>query len=82
MTTSIKLFTTSGCHLCEQAASMVSYLLANNPQMAKKFQLKEVEIANDDELLEQYGVRIPVLLVENQELGWPFDFQELTDWLN
>jgi len=34
-----------------------------------------VEIADDDELLERYGVRIPVLqrLDTGAELDWPFD---------
>jgi hypothetical protein len=34
-----------------------------------------VDITGDDELLEKYGIRIPVLkrVDTGAELGWPFD---------
>ena len=37
--------------------------------------VRPVEIADDEELLERYGVRIPVLrrLDTGEELDWPFD---------
>ena len=36
---------------------------------------RSVEIADDEDLLERYGVRIPVLrrLDTGEELDWPFD---------
>ena len=45
-----------------------------------------VEIANDDQLFERYGLRIPVLAFDplgepSQELAWPFDEAELRQWL-
>lgn len=37
--------------------------------------LEEVDIAESDELIERYGIRIPVLKSPRhlEELGWPFD---------
>jgi hypothetical protein len=37
--------------------------------------LQEVDIADSDELLERYGVRIPVIefTETKEELPWPFD---------
>lgn len=65
------LYTTSGCHLCEQAES----LLRQQTGLA----LRTVEIADDAELLERYGVRIPVLqrMDTGDELAWPFDAKEV-----
>ena len=61
------LYTTSGCHLCEQAESLI--------QRQGSITFKAVEIADDAQLLERYGVRIPVLrrLETGEELDWPFD---------
>ena len=42
-----------------------------------------VDIAIDEQLFEQYGIRIPVVKVGGQELdlGWPFDEAELDRYL-
>ncbi len=60
------LYTTSGCHLCEQAEALVRRQTA---------WVSTVEIIDDAELLERYGIRIPVLrhLDTGNELDWPFD---------
>lgn len=46
--------------------------------------LREIDIAESDELLERYGVRIPVLKFaeREEELGWPFDTTQLQGFLN
>lgn len=66
----IYLYSTPGCHLCELAVAIVSPLLSHFP-----LRLKEIDIAESDELVERYGVRIPVLKSPHHldELGWPFD---------
>lgn len=63
------LYTTLGCHLCEQAKEQVWPLLADS-----RWRLKEVDIADSDALVERYGVRIPVIARADTgaELGWPF----------
>lgn len=80
MAKSVKLFTTSGCHLCEQAEAMFNYLKANDEAVAN-FDLAMIEIADDEKLVDAYGIRIPVLLLGNNEIGWPFELEELRDWL-
>lgn len=69
------LYTTSGCHLCEQAENLIQ-------QQVGVF-IKLVEIVDDAELLERYGVRIPVLhrLETGEELDWPFDAEAVQRWL-
>ena len=60
------LYTTSSCHLCEQAEQLLA-------QVGLAFDA--VEIADDPALLERYGVRIPVLRRRDtgEELNWPFN---------
>lgn len=77
----ILLFTTSGCHLCEQAQAMVQYLSDNDSIVNSSVELKLVEIANDEQLVDVYGIRIPVLSNGLKELGWPFELDELKNWL-
>ncbi len=70
------LYTTAGCHLCEQAETLLKpvleYVQASFPEGVK---LQPVEISESEALVERYGIRIPVIRVEGQteELGWPFD---------
>jgi len=63
------LYTTSHCHLCEQAEAMLTGL---KNQYEINWQLQE--ISDDDDLTEKYGIRIPVITrMDNQaELNWPF----------
>jgi len=73
---SLLLYTTQGCHLCEQAetllAPVLEYMNANFPD---GIALQAVEISESPALVEQYGIRIPVIKLEGQaeELSWPFD---------
>lgn len=41
-----------------------------------------VDIAFDDALFSRYGVTIPVLNFQGNEINWPFDLQELQNWLD
>ena len=72
------LYSTSGCHLCDQARALV-----DQAALPQRFTLKIIDIANDDKLFEQYGISIPVIKFEHnqQELSWPFDLVELTEYL-
>jgi hypothetical protein len=72
------LYSTLGCHLCELAKEQIEPLL-----VPLALRLVEIDIADDDILLEKYGVRIPVIQLANsdKELGWPFDTQQAYDFL-
>jgi len=62
----LTLYGTSYCHLCEEAEAVLH---------AVGVEAEHIDIAEDDVLLEKYGVRIPVVKREDTgaELGWPFD---------
>jgi len=72
--TQLVLYTTSHCHLCEQALALLINL---KQQYAINWLTKE--ISDDDDLIEKYGIRIPVIQrVDNQsELNWPFSAEDI-----
>lgn len=74
----VRLYTTAGCHLCEQAASLLAAMAAEGG-----IEVIEQEIAGSATLLERYGDRIPVVSLEEggAELGWPFDGESLRRFL-
>jgi len=43
-----------------------------------------VDIAENVQLMEQYALRIPVVVEVNsgKEIGWPFDEQQFLSWYN
>ncbi|MDI5987004.1 glutaredoxin family protein [Halomonas sp. M4R5S39] len=72
----LTLYTTLGCHLCEQLEAQLVHLANEVPV------LDRVEIADDDALLERYGVRIPVLVdAAGEALNRGFEAPRLAAWL-
>lgn len=71
------LYSTLGCHLCEQALDVI------NQVIDKKSTVEIIDISEDAELMENYGIRIPVIKNNRtqNELGWPFSESELTLWM-
>lgn len=71
------LYGTSACHLCEVAEDMLRLLREARPG----FEFIQVDIADSDELVERYGVRIPVLGdPRGRELDWPFSPEQLWEF--
>lgn len=75
---SFLLMSTSGCHLCDQAAEII--IVTMDPQL---HQVEEVDIAFEDSLMDKYALQIPVLVDEQSgaELGWPFDQHRLQEFI-
>lgn len=74
MQTGLILYGTECCHLCDEAETVLREL---------GLVATHVDIALDDELMEKYGVRIPVLKRQDSgaELGWPFDAEAVSVFL-
>jgi len=70
MSIKLILYTTAGCHLCEQAERLLCELKAES-----QAQYTSVDIAEDLELFAKYGITIPVIKKQSDgaELKWPFD---------
>lgn len=71
MAQTLLLYTTVGCHLCEQAEAVLRGVAAD----ASAPTWTPVEISDDPALVTAYGLRIPVVRLQGQDedLGWPFD---------
>lgn len=75
---SLVLYSTEGCHLCEEAEALLR--VARNVLPGLNWEV--VDIANDDALFKAYGWHIPVLRnAQGRELRWPFDPVTLKDFL-
>ncbi|WOG25368.1 glutaredoxin family protein [Endozoicomonas sp. 8E] len=77
----LSFYTTSGCHLCDHVEEFL-IILGQHPQLHSQFCWSAVEISVSDDLIEQYGVRIPVIATEEgDEIGWPFEMEQLGEWI-
>jgi glutaredoxin len=59
----VTLYGRPGCHLCDDARAALERVRAARP-----FRLVEVDIESDDALLARYLERIPVVLLDGEEL--------------
>jgi len=69
MTSSLTLYYTDGCHLCDDAMVLLDQL---------NLTYQKVDVVETASLVELYGTLIPV--VENESgstLNWPFSIQQL-----
>ena len=69
----VTLYTRAGCHLCEEAERVLAAERA-----VTAFRLELVDIDRDPELRLRYGVRVPVVAVDGEEL---FEYQVPVDLL-
>ena len=72
MSISATLYTKPGCHLCEDAAAALERLRARHPH-----ELLLVDITADAALMQEYGLRIPVLAIAGREYDAPLSRAEL-----
>lgn len=58
----VVLYSREGCHLCQTARAVI---VAERSRSA--FAFEEVDIETSDELVKEYGIRIPVVTVDGEE---------------
>ena len=79
MAVEIHMYSTQGCHLCDDASSIIKPFKASF-----NFSLNHIDIAECDELFKRYGTSIPVVVISGQpdksELFWPFNAEGFCDW--
>jgi glutaredoxin len=63
----ITLYTRNGCPLCDKAKAAIVEL-----QDDWNFILEEIDIEQDDELHERYGLMIPVVHIDGEEVAYGF----------
>jgi hypothetical protein len=76
--THLLFYTTSHCHLCEQAEALMRTLQENHT-----LNWQTLEITDNDDLMSQYGTRIPVIQnIDNKaELAWPFNQEAILNFI-
>ncbi|MBU8914634.1 glutaredoxin family protein [Bacillus sp. FJAT-29953] len=65
--TTITLYTRNGCPLCDKAKAALLEL-----KEEYDFSLDEIDIEQDDELHERYGLMIPVVHIDGEEAAYGF----------
>jgi glutaredoxin len=60
--TRVTLYGRPGCHLCDDARELLVEIRAEHP-----FDLEELDIERDDDLLRRYLERIPVIAIDGEE---------------
>ena len=70
----IILFTTKGCHLCENAEKLLLTLMQTHDLI-----IESVDISDSEALVERYGILIPVIKDKKtqKELYWPFEADDI-----
>jgi len=58
----VVLYSRAGCHLCDTARDVLLAERSRSP-----FELVEVDVAGDDLLEREYGIRIPVVEIDGRE---------------
>lgn len=61
----VTLFTRKGCHLCDKAKEVIEDL-----QSKINFNYEECDIETKDEWTENYGLMIPVVLINGKEIQY------------
>lgn len=74
----MQLMSTLGCHLCELAEAEIGPFIG-----PYDLQVEWLDIAEDDQLMQRYETRIPVLVHPSSglSLDWPFDAAALVDFI-
>jgi len=62
MPTTVRMYSRPGCHLCDEARQVI---LAERARTG--FAYEEIDVSGDDALELEYGIRIPVVLVNGEE---------------
>lgn len=77
--TQLIFYTTLGCHLCEEAELLLRHLVS-----VEAVEVEALDISSSEELVALYGIRIPVIknLNTDRELGWPFDYGQLLEFVS
>ena len=83
---SLTLLTKPGCHLCEEAKTVVDSAInkfKSEHSSENPIELTEVNILEDQALLEQYGEEIPVLQINGATHAyWKIDSERVLAALN
>lgn len=59
----LTIYSRDGCHLCDEMKAVVKRFMATRDELT----LDEIDISNNPELLDRYGLDIPVLFIDGKK---------------
>lgn len=62
--TGVLMYSRPRCHLCDDARGVILSVRERVP-----FEFEEVDIDSSEELVAEYGIRIPVVLIDGEEFA-------------
>lgn len=74
------LLGTTGCHLCEEASTLLCNILSEQSSC----KISDIDIAVHEQWQAKYARHIPVLyhLKTKKELAWPFDADQVLTFIS
>lgn len=63
----LTIYSKPGCHLCDEMKSLVHRVVAE--RTGGGIAIDEIDISGDRELLDRYGLEIPVLLIDGKKVA-------------
>jgi glutaredoxin len=64
----LTIYSRPGCHLCDEMKSLVHRVAAAHAHHGS-ITLDEIDISTDPDLLDRYGVEIPVLMIDGKKVA-------------
>jgi glutaredoxin len=64
----LTVYSKPGCHLCDDMKALIHRVIAQRPE-AGDLSLEEIDVSTDRELLDRYGLEIPVLLIDGKKVA-------------
>ena len=82
MTIAYHLYSSEGCHLCEQALALFKQVA--NINLLQVIDIVDDQLSETKNLVELYGIYIPVLerLSDNEKLFWPFEAEQIKGFID
>ena len=83
MSTTLILYTRDECELCDKAVELFRHVCVEKPGIGECYEIRKVDIRQDKQLEEKFGLCIPVLerTDTNELLYWPFPPSRLREFL-
>jgi glutaredoxin len=64
----LTIYSKPGCHLCDEMELLVHRVVASHSNQ-HTITVDEVDISTDPDLLDRYGLEIPVLLIDGKKVA-------------
>ncbi len=78
MSIQLQVYSRYGCHLCEEMLEHLRLLMGEYD-----FEVTEIDIAGNSDLEKQYGLKVPVLICQEQEIcHYSLDVKHFRDIMN